>query len=177
MQMKQMPGKKGTSMPRFSRRGFLRLSALGLSGAVLVACGVHETPTPLSTSQPARPNPPVPTPQDSLQAIPTARSQTPSARQTPGARRMPQADRTLSNNRDSVATQDLTFNIPAHPVDVILGRPTQRSITASVLAYQEMEGYIEFGAQRGVQARKTPIHRFTNTMLEYVHARNNPRRR
>jgi hypothetical protein len=58
----------------------------------------------------------------------------------------PTPDRpTPANNRGSDATQSMTFVVPAHPIDVILGRPTQNSITASVLAYQDVEGYIEYG--------------------------------
>ncbi len=53
-----------------------------------------------------------------------------------------------TNNRGSDATQSMTFAVPAHPIDVILGRPTQNSITASVLAYQDAEGYIEYGTTR-----------------------------
>jgi hypothetical protein len=34
---------------------------------------------------------------------------------------------------------------PAHPLDVILCRPTDTSITVSVLAYQDAEAYLEFG--------------------------------
>ena len=31
-------------------------------------------------------------------------------------------------------------DVPAHPLDVVLGRPTKNSITASVLAYADREG-------------------------------------
>ncbi|MCE2804823.1 MAG: metallophosphoesterase [Gemmataceae bacterium] len=34
---------------------------------------------------------------------------------------------------------------PAHPVDLILSRPTDRSITASVMAYTDLEARIDFG--------------------------------
>ena len=71
--------------------------------------------------------------------------------QNPPARQTPQA------SRGSDASQNLSLDVPARPIDVILGRPTQRSITASVLAYQDSEGYIEFGTQAGVHPNKTPV--------------------
>jgi hypothetical protein len=35
-------------------------------------------------------------------------------------------------------------DVPAHPVDLLLGRPTANSVTASILAYEEREGLIQF---------------------------------
>ena len=35
------------------------------------------------------------------------------------------------------------FDVPAHAVDVILGRPTGQSMTVSVVAYQSGDGYVE----------------------------------
>jgi hypothetical protein len=45
--------------------------------------------------------------------------------------------------------------VPAHPLDVVLGRPSAHSITASVLAYEEREGWIEYGTQPGKPTAKT----------------------
>jgi hypothetical protein len=45
--------------------------------------------------------------------------------------------------------------VPAHPLDVILARPTDRSVTVSVLAYQEREGVIEYGLAPGALSAKT----------------------
>lgn len=45
---------------------------------------------------------------------------------------------------------------PAHPFDVILTRPTDSSITASVVAYKDIEGYIAYGTEKGKPAHKTP---------------------
>ena len=39
--------------------------------------------------------------------------------------------------------------VPAHPLDLILGRPTAESITVSVLAYEDMEGFIAYGTWPG----------------------------
>jgi hypothetical protein len=64
----------------------------------------------------------------------------------PATRRAPRATAALPKDRRSDASQNLPLDVPAHPVDVILGRPTQGSITVSVLAYQDLEGFIEYGA-------------------------------
>lgn len=45
--------------------------------------------------------------------------------------------------------------VPAHPLDVVLGRPTANAVTASVLSYAEAEGEIEFGPKGGTSAPKT----------------------
>jgi len=36
-------------------------------------------------------------------------------------------------------------DVPAHPVDLILGRPTTEAVTLSVLSYTEREGYVAYG--------------------------------
>ena len=38
---------------------------------------------------------------------------------------------------------------PDRPYDIVLGNPTDTSVTASVLAYSPLEGYIEFGPRQG----------------------------
>ena len=45
--------------------------------------------------------------------------------------------------------------VPAHTLDIVLGRPTDDSITASVLAYADMEGYLAFGTHGGEYTGKT----------------------
>ena len=47
--------------------------------------------------------------------------------------------------------------VPAHQLDVVLGRPTNHSVTASVLAYSDCEGVIEFKADTGGASSKTPL--------------------
>ncbi len=51
--------------------------------------------------------------------------------------------------------------VPAHPVDLILGRPTKNAITLSVLAYADTEGYVAYGTQPGKLTSETPKQRFT----------------
>lgn len=46
-------------------------------------------------------------------------------------------------------------DVPAHPLDVILGRPTRNSITASVLAYADRDGVIAYGTKAGGATTKT----------------------
>jgi hypothetical protein len=45
--------------------------------------------------------------------------------------------------------------VPAHPYDIILGRPTDRSVAASVLSYAKAEGYIEWGRASGEYPNRT----------------------
>ena len=55
-------------------------------------------------------------------------------------------------------------NVPAHPYDIILGRPTRDSITASVLLYQDGDGYIAYGTQPGKYTRQTPRKHFAKAV-------------
>lgn len=50
--------------------------------------------------------------------------------------------------------------VPAHDVDLILGRPTDRTITFSVLAYAEREGSIVVKDRNGQPVQETPWRRF-----------------
>ncbi|MEI8107702.1 MAG: metallophosphoesterase [Verrucomicrobiota bacterium] len=46
-------------------------------------------------------------------------------------------------------------DVPEHSLDVVLGRPGKRSITASVLSYRDQEGVIEYGNKAGAMTSKT----------------------
>ncbi|MFO0910945.1 MAG: metallophosphoesterase [Isosphaeraceae bacterium] len=46
---------------------------------------------------------------------------------------------------------------PAHPFDLILVRPTDRSITASLMAYEPMEAYLAYRAAGTASERKTAV--------------------
>ncbi|MBI3880590.1 MAG: metallophosphoesterase [Verrucomicrobia bacterium] len=50
--------------------------------------------------------------------------------------------------------------VPAHPVDLILGRPTKNEVTLSVLAYADTEGYVAYGTQPGKFTSETPKQKF-----------------
>lgn len=49
-------------------------------------------------------------------------------------------------------------DVPTHPWDIILGRPTRNAISASVLAYQLFEGFIEY--ETGKTKNKTAAQSF-----------------
>jgi predicted phosphodiesterase len=51
-------------------------------------------------------------------------------------------------------------DVPAHPFDLILCRPTDRAITASVLAYDDLEGFIAYGPRPGALTAQTAPRRF-----------------
>ena len=51
-------------------------------------------------------------------------------------------------------------DVPAHPFDLILGRPTSNSVTVSVMCYQEAEGFIAYGTEPGKLASQTPSRSF-----------------
>lgn len=51
-------------------------------------------------------------------------------------------------------------NVPPHPFDLVLGRPTRTSVTVSVLCYRDTTGYIAYGTQRGNLDGRTPLHTF-----------------
>ena len=54
------------------------------------------------------------------------------------------------------------FNIavPAHSYDLILSRPEKHSITVSVLAYEDMEGFAACGTESGAYTQQTPVQQF-----------------
>ena len=47
--------------------------------------------------------------------------------------------------------------VPAHPLDVVLGRPTDRSIAASVLCYEDREGFLSYGPSAGAPVIRTAV--------------------
>jgi hypothetical protein len=57
--------------------------------------------------------------------------------------------------------QDSKCNeVPLHPFDIILGRPTTNSITASVLCYEDTEGFIAYGTHTNNLDRESPRRLF-----------------
>ncbi|MEN6403787.1 MAG: fibronectin type III domain-containing protein [Armatimonadia bacterium] len=51
--------------------------------------------------------------------------------------------------------------VPAHPFDIILGRPTDHSGTASVLSYADGEAYVEWGTGQGSYSDRTETARLS----------------
>ena len=52
-------------------------------------------------------------------------------------------------------------DVPAHPFDLVLGRPTASSVTVSVLCFEDGEGSIAYGRTAGKLSGHTPKRRFT----------------
>ncbi|MCX6866265.1 MAG: metallophosphoesterase, partial [Verrucomicrobia bacterium] len=50
--------------------------------------------------------------------------------------------------------------VPAHPFDMIPGRPTGTSVTVCVLCYDDAEGCVAYGTQSGEHDLKTPARPF-----------------
>lgn len=50
--------------------------------------------------------------------------------------------------------------VPAQPVDVILGRPTTEGVTLSILSYEGAEGYVAFGTDGGELTQRTEPQKF-----------------
>lgn len=51
-------------------------------------------------------------------------------------------------------------DVPAHPFDLILGRPTATAVTVSVLCYEDAEGFVAYGTEPGKLAARTPLRSF-----------------
>jgi predicted phosphodiesterase len=58
------------------------------------------------------------------------------------------ADAQKKSNEKGGQKHIFAGSAPDHPFDVILARPTDKSVTVSVLAYKELEGYISFGTSK-----------------------------
>jgi predicted phosphodiesterase len=48
-------------------------------------------------------------------------------------------------------------DVPAHPLDIVLARPTGTTMTLSILAYKDMEGTISYGTPKGSYPLKIGI--------------------
>ena len=53
-------------------------------------------------------------------------------------------------------------DVPAHPFDIVLGRPEADSVTASVLCAEDANGFIAYGDESGNLTSKTPARAFKN---------------
>jgi hypothetical protein len=114
--------------------------------ALSISCVTQTVP-----SLPTVTSPPQGEPTDSPSTTP------PASQPTQSSRRLPRATGDPSNNQSSEASQNLPLDVPTHPIDAILSRPTQHSITVSVLAYQDFEGFIEYGVSPDKYSNQTPL--------------------
>ncbi len=54
-------------------------------------------------------------------------------------------------------TNYFNLTVPAHDYDLILARPEKNSVTLSVLAYCDLEGYAAYGKQPGLCTNQMPV--------------------
>jgi hypothetical protein len=93
----------------------------------------EQTPTSTPTLQPYESITPMP-------ALSTVEVQKP-----PHSTKIPGGGQGQGSN----ASQHLNLDIHAHPIDIILGRPTSKSITLSLLAYTDQTVSINYGTEPG----------------------------
>jgi len=74
----------------------------------------------------------------------------------------PEGKRGRQNRNARQPSQNSTCNdVPAHPLDLILGRPTRNSVAISVLFYHDAEGTVFYGTQSRNYNSQTPTKQFT----------------
>ncbi len=66
-----------------------------------------------------------------------------------------QQERARGRGGESMKPDAPEIQVPAHPYDLILGRPTQTAVTLSILAYQNREGFVSYGIAPGKLTEKT----------------------
>jgi len=52
------------------------------------------------------------------------------------------------------------IDVPEHPFDIIVCRPTERSVILNILVYSNARGYVEYGSQQGIYDKKSIIYQF-----------------
>ncbi len=57
------------------------------------------------------------------------------------------------------SVDEFQTQVPSRPYDIVLGNPTGTSVTASVLAYETLEGRFEFGTRPGAYTGRTALIR------------------
>jgi len=116
---------------------FYRILTLVILLALTVSCGPQTPPALPSvkpTDAPATPPPPAPT-----DTVPAPTQKPPRGTKAPGENQ--------GQGQGSDARQSLEFTIPEHSLDVILGRPTDTSVTLSLLAYSDQAVTVSYGTQ------------------------------
>ncbi len=63
-------------------------------------------------------------------------------------------------------------DVPANNFDIILTRPTKNSMTVSILAYQNMQGYLVYGTKPGMYTLQTPGQQFDKDKLVIIILKN-----
>ena len=57
------------------------------------------------------------------------------------------------------SVDEFRTHVPWRPYDIVLGDPTEASVTASIVAYSPLEGYFEYGADRGDYDKRSELVR------------------
>ena len=63
-------------------------------------------------------------------------------------------------HRDPSEPKDFNYAVPSRAFDVILSRPERNTVTLSLLAYEDLEGYVAYRKQPGGGTLQTPVRRF-----------------
>ena len=72
-------------------------------------------------------------------------------------------------HRTQSGTNLFNITVPAHDYDLILARPEKTSVTLSVLAYRDMDGFVAYGTRPGACTNQTPPRQFkAGTPAEFV---------
>lgn len=73
----------------------------------------------------------------------------------PGDRRGRDEDRKEQPTQNSAC-----LDVPAHPFDIVLGRPTRNSVTLKILTYEDLDANIACGTQQSGYRSTTPVRQF-----------------
>lgn len=65
-----------------------------------------------------------------------------------------------SGNSETGLPATFHTETPAHVYDITLTRPTRDAVTVSILAYQQLAGYLVYGTQPGTYTMRTPTRAF-----------------
>ena len=71
-----------------------------------------------------------------------------------------QPDDARHGHRSPGTVNEFNTTVPNHSFDLILARPEKNSVTLSVLAYQDLEGSVAFGARPGTVTTELPLRPF-----------------
>jgi predicted phosphodiesterase len=118
---------------------FYRILTLVILITLAVSCAPQTPPALPSvkpTDAPATPPPAAPT-----DTVPAPTQKPPRGTKAPGG------NQGQGQGQGSDASQSLVFAIPEHFLDVILGRPTDTSVTLSLLAYSDQAVTVSYGTQ------------------------------
>ena len=67
-------------------------------------------------------------------------------------------------HRAPTGTNVFNVTVPAHDYDLMLARPEKTSVTLSVLAYRDLEGFVVYGTTVAAATNQTPVRQFKTGM-------------